>query len=113
MSLIRLTPGLQQGGGSFQKRRAELMGPRRHGEAQLQSLIYAFVVLVCWGRYREQFHSLPIQKQLQLMWRTQALNFLVAVARQPDLDFVVTVAGKRIANQRSTACANRQPFHVF
>src|SRR4030095_2126364 len=113
MSLIRLSLRLQQHGRSFEKRHSELMRACRHWEAQLQSLVHAFIVLVWGWHYGKQLQSLTVQQQLQLMWRAQALNFFVAIARQPDLDLILAIAWKGVGNQGTAASANRQPFNVL
>ena len=43
----------------------------------------------------------------------QALDVLVAVARQPDLDLVFAVQRKRVRNDGAAARAERQPVEVL
>ena len=56
---------------------------------------------------------LAVQQHLQLMRLAQALDVLVAVARQPDLDLVLAVLREGVRNQRPAARAERQPLDVL
>src|SRR5207247_2282643 len=96
--LVGLTLGFEQRRGVLQKCHAERVRTGFYRNAGLQVLVYVVVrwlilfriSLVSRGRlHRERLHPLPIQQQLQLVDFAQALDVLVAVARQPNLDLVL------------------------
>ena len=60
-----------------------------------------------------ELHALAVEQHLQLVRLAQALDVLVAVARQPDLDVVLAVLRERVADQRAAARAERQPVDVL
>ena len=63
--------------------------------------------------HREQLHALPVQQQLEIVGFAQALDELVAVSRQSNLDLVLAVQRKRIADHRAAACADRKAVEVL
>ena len=58
-------------------------------------------------------HALAVEQHLQLVRLAQALDVLVAVARQADLDLVLAVLREGVADQRAAARAERQPLDVL
>ena len=48
------------------------------------------------------------------MWFIEeALDVLVAVAGQPDLDFVLAILRKRVVDERAAPCPDRQALDVL
>ena len=111
--IVRLTSGFEQVRGMLQKRHAQLMRAGSNREAHFQLLIHRVIILVSRRCHREQFHALPIQQHLQLVWPMQALDLFIAVPRQPDLYLILAVPGKSIRKQCATARANGEPFDVL
>ena len=58
-------------------------------------------------------HPLAVEQHLQLVRLAQALDVLVAVARQPDLDLVLAVLREGVRDERAAARAERQPLDVL
>ena len=111
---IGLAFGLQQFSRILHERDAELMRPRGHRNPNLQVLVDQLIVLVPGGwRHGEGLDLLAIQEEFELVRFVQALDLLVAIARQPDLYFVLRILGKEVRNQRASTRSQRQPFHVF
>ena len=114
MRLVRLAFGFEQRRRVLEKRHADLMRAGSHRETSLQIRVNDVIVLVPLGRrHREQLHALAIQQQLQFVRLMQALDFLVPIPRQSDLDFVLAVLRKGIGNQCAAAGADRKPFHAL
>ena len=114
VGLVRLALGLQQRGGILQERHAELVRAGRRPDAGLQVRVGGLMVrLRSGGVTRERRHSLAIQQHLQLMRLAQALDVLVAVPRQADLDLVLAVLREGVRDQGPAARADRQPFDVL
>ena len=114
MGLVGLSLGLQQRGGILQERHAEIVRAGRRPDAGLQVRVGGLMVRLRSGRrHRERRLSLAIQQHLQLMRLAQALDVLVAVARQAELDLVFAVLGERIRDHRPAARPDRQPVDVF
>ena len=111
--MVRLTFGFEQRRGILQKRHADCVRTCCYRNARVQMGIYDAEVLVRGRLHREQSDAPAIQQQLQLVRSVQAFNFLVAVARQADLELVFTVLRKGVPNQRSTAGADWQSWDVF
>ena len=58
-------------------------------------------------------NALPVQQQLEIVGFAQALDVLVAVSREPNLDLVLAVERKRIGDNRAAACADRKAVEVL
>jgi hypothetical protein len=69
--------------------------------------------LGCGRRQHERGLALAVEQDLQLVRLLQALNVLVAVPGQADLDLVVAVLGEVVRDQGSAARADRQSFDVL
>ena len=115
--LVGLARGLEQHRRLLQKRHAERVRTGAHRNADLEVLVDLVVRrLVVLGEsglalrrlHREHLHALPIQQQLEIVRLAQALDVLVAVARQPNLDLVLAVQRKRVGDHGAAARADRK-----
>ena len=100
--------------GFLQERHAEIVRAGRRPDAGLQVRVDRLMVrLRLGGLHGERRLPLAIQQHLQLVRLAQALDMLVAIARQPDLDVVLAVLRERVGNQRPAARPERQPVDVI
>ena len=122
MRLVGLTCGFDQRRRVFQKCRADRVWTGFHRNADLEVLVDVVVRrLIIFGKpslslgwfHREQPHALAIQQHLQIVRLGQALDVLVAVSRQPNLDLVFAVQRKGIRDHRTAASADRKAVQVL
>ena len=114
VGLVRLALGLQQRGRVLQERHAELVRAGRHPDAGLQVRVGGLMVPLRPGRrHGERRHPLAVEQHLQLVRLAQALDVLVAVPRQAELDLVLAVLRERVRDQGPAARADRQPLDVL
>jgi len=89
-------------------------GPRRDRQPRLQVFVDVRVVLPAGRRLdRERLNVLAVDQHLEVVRLVQALDHLVAVTGEANLDVVVAVARERVADQRAPARAQRQAFDVL
>ena len=121
VGLVRLTSGFEQQRRFRLERHADGVRTGGHGHADLEmavqvvlggSIVLRHVRLRC-GVHREDAHLFAIQKQIELMRFGEALDVLVAIARQANRDLVLTVDRERMRNQRATACPDRKALEVL
>src|SRR5262245_29280533 len=122
VSLVGLARSFKERRRLFQKCHADGVRSGLHRNADLEELVegvVAWLILfrvftIALGRlHREQLHPLPVEQQLHFVGLAQALDVLVAVPRQPNLDLVLGVKRERIRDQRSAARAYRKPIYVL
>ena len=80
--------------------------PRSCGPAVTVMRAFRFASTLSWpssfgGRlHGERRHALAVEQHLQLVRLAEALDVLVAVPRQPDLDVVLAVLREGVRDQR-------------
>ena len=90
--LVGLTRGLEQQRRLLQKCHAERVRARLHRHADLEVLIDRRMLRLALRRlHGEHLHPRLVQQQLEVVRLGQALDVLVAVAHQPNLDLVLAV----------------------
>src|SRR5437870_3540368 len=65
-----------------------------------------------WG-HSEKLHAIAVQQHFQFVRLVQAFDLLVSIAREADLDVILTVAWKRVGQQGATARAEWKSFNVL
>ena len=122
MRLIRLAERLEEIRRLFHERDTERVRTGADRNPCLQVLVDVVVRrLIVFGKpglarrrlHREQLHALAIEQELQIVRLAQSLDVLVAIAGEPDLDFVLSIHWKRVGHQRAAARADRQSLDVF
>ena len=93
-------------------------GPAVTARPQLQVLVDAFVGVVvaqpvAVRRHREHLEPLAVEGDFDLVRLAQPFDVLVAVPHQADLDFVLAVARKGVADDGAAARAERQAVDVL
>ena len=63
--------------------------------------------------HREHLDAFPVEQELHIVRFVQPLDVLVAISRQPNLDFVFAVEWKRVVGQGPAARADRQALEMF
>ena len=62
--------------------------------------------------HREQLHARLVQEQLEIVWLGKALDVLIAVAHQPNLNLVLAVHRKRVVDDRTAASADGEALEM-
>src|ERR1041385_1420956 len=90
------------------------MGSGCDWNSHMQMRIHLLVVLISLSRLDcERFHCLSINQHFEFMRFVQTLNLFIAIARQPNLDFIFSVSWKRERNQGATPRSHRKSFEVL
>ena len=63
--------------------------------------------------HREQLDALLVQQQLEIVSFAEALDELVAVPRQSNLDLILSVQRKRVTDHGAAARADRKAVEVL
>ena len=106
---VGLAFGLNQRRRPLEKRCVEHVRPRLDGSSYVKIAVQGFVFPGAGRRLqREQLHALAIHADFELARFGESLHALIAVSRQPELDFVLTVRRKRIACRSAAARAEGQ-----
>ena len=111
---IGLALGFEERGGIFQERDADLMRPRRDRHAHFQMRVHLLEILVALRRRDgERLDPFTIHQHLDLVRLAQALDLLVAVTGQANLNLILAVARERVGEQHAATRAGRQPLDVI
>ena len=85
-----------------------------HGHADFQMRIHLLEIPVTLRRcHSEGLHLPAIHENHDLVRLAQALDLFVAVARQANLNLILTIAREGVVQQRAAARAGRQTFDVL
>ena len=94
------------------------MRPGLHGQMHLQVTVDVSIGEVDPPRVRafgidcKYLHTVSIKAELHLMRFGETLDMFIAVPHQANLNIVLCIDGKRVVDNRSTACSEGQSLEV-
>ena len=99
---------LEDGGGILGEGHAERVLAGFDGETEGEVLIDGLGIFVGAGRLdRGEGDAIAVDEELDIVRAFEALDLLVAVALEADLDLIIAVAGKQIRDRNAAAGAER------
>ena len=122
MRLVGLAGRLQQHPGARREGDADVVRPRRHRHADDQVIVdivlrrlvvQRHVVHQLRRRDGERLDPFPVDQKLQIVRLAQALDVLVAVARQPDRELVDPVGREVPGREQAAARTDRQTLDML
>ena len=112
--LERLAFGLDEHGRIFDERDADFVRAGFDGDAELQVRVDTLGVFIGpGGLHGGEGDAFAVEEDFDLVRFLEALDLLVAVAGEADLNLVVAVLRKRVGDERAAARAEREALDVF
>ncbi len=111
--LIWLTRGLDEQRRLLHERDAERVRAGLHGNTDLQVGVHGRVLRLALRRlHGEHLHLRLVEQQLEVVRFGQALDVLVTVSHEPNLDLVLAVHREGVVEHGSAPRPDRQPRQV-